>query len=101
MEQHTVWYSLPNGHGFRGPNIQPGQLYLFVHVLMDLSKQLTQLGVNCSIMLLFHAFRISQTSQKRSMKAGLSCNVIESTFKIDLKCFLDMYDPNLIGAPTK
>ena len=57
-EQHTVWYSLPNGHGFHGTNIHPGQLYLLVHVLMDLSKQLTQLGVNCSVMLVFHASNI-------------------------------------------
>ena len=69
-EQHTVWYSLPNGHGFRGTNIHPGQLYLLVHVLMDSSKQLTQLGVNCSVMLVLHASNISQTSQKRSRKAG-------------------------------
>ena len=45
MEQHTVWYSLPNGHGVQGTNILPGQLYSFFHVLMDSSKQLTQLGV--------------------------------------------------------
>ena len=69
-EQHTVWYSLPNGHGFHGTNIHPGQLYLLVHVLMDLSKQLTQLGVNRSVMLVFHASNISRTSQKRSRKAG-------------------------------
>ena len=43
-EQHTVWYSLPKGHGFLGMNIHPGQVYLFIHVLMDSSKQLTQLG---------------------------------------------------------
>ena len=50
-EQHVVWYSLQKGHGFLGTNIHPGQVHLFVHVLMDSSKQLTQLGVNCSTML--------------------------------------------------
>ena len=69
-EQHTVWYSLPNGHGFRGTNIHPGQLYLLVHVLLDSSKQLTQLGVTCSVMLVFHTSNFSRTSQKRSQKAG-------------------------------
>ena len=57
-EQHTVWYSFPKGQGFLGMNIHPGQLYLLVHVLMDSPKQLTQLGVNCSVMLVFHASNI-------------------------------------------
>ena len=41
-----------------GWNSVTGQLYLLVHVLMDSSKQMTQLGVNCSIMLVFHASNI-------------------------------------------
>ena len=63
-DQHTVSYSFPNGHGFHGTNIHPGQLYLFIHVLMDSSKQLTQLGVNCSVLLASQASMISRTCQK-------------------------------------
>ena len=100
-EQHTVWYSFPNGHGFHGTNIHPWQLYLFVDVLMDSSKQLTQLGVNCSVILAFHASMISLTSQKQSLKAGGCLVVIARAFRIALNCFLDMNVPNLIGAPTK
>ena len=100
-EQHTVWYSFPNGHGFCGTNIHPGQLYLFVHVLMYSSKQLTQLGVNCSIILAFHASMISLTSQKRSLKAGHCLAVIARAFRIASNHFLVMNVPNLIGAPTK
>ena len=89
-EQHTVWYSLPKGQGFLGTNIHPGQLYLLVQVLIDLSKQLTQLGVNCSVMLAFHASKISQTSQKRSLKAGGDLLVIVSAFRIISNRFLDI-----------
>ena len=99
-EQHTMWYSLPNGHSFQGTNIHPGQLYLLVQVLMDSSKQLTQMGVNCSVMLEFHASSTSRTSQKRSLKAGGCLAVIARAFKIALKCFLDMKLCSLMGAPT-
>ena len=100
-EQHTVWYSFPNGHGFHGTNIHPGQLYLFIHVLMDSSKQLTQLGVNCSVIIAFHASMISLASQKRSLKAGGCLAVIARDFRIASNCFLNMNVSNLIGAPTK
>ena len=100
-EQHTVWYSLPNGHGFLGTNIHRGQLYLFVHVLMDSSKQLTQLGVYCSVILAFHVSMISQTSQKRSLKAGGCLAVIARAFRIASNHFLDMNEPNLNRAPMK
>ena len=100
-EQHTVWYSLPNGHGYHGMNTHPGQLYLFVHVLMYSSKQLAQLGVNCSVILAFHASMISQTSQKQSLKAGGCLAVIARAFRITSNCFLDMNEPNLNGAPIK
>ena len=99
--QHTVWYSLPKGHGFQGTNIHPGQLYLLVQVLMDSSKQLTLLGVNCSIMVEFHASSTSRTFQKRSLKAGGCPAVIARAFRIALKCFLDMKLCSLMGAPTK
>ena len=100
-EQHTVWYSLSKCHGFRGTNIHPGQLYLLVQLLMDSSKQLTQLGVNCYVMLEFHASSTSRTSQKRSLKAGGCLAVIARAFRITLKCFLDMKLCSLMGAPTK
>ena len=100
-EQHTMWYSLQNGHGFGGTNIHPGQLYLFVHVLMYSSKQLTQLGANCSVILAIHASMISQTSQKRSLKAGGCLAVIARAFRIASNRFLDMNGPNLNGAPIK
>ena len=100
-EQHTMWYSLPKGHSFWGTNIHPGHLYLLVQVLMDLSKQLTQLGVNCSIMLEFYVSSTSCTSQKRSLKAGGCLAVIAGAFRITLKCFLDMKLCSLMGAPTK
>ena len=98
---NTLWYSFPNGHGFHGTNIHPGQLYLFIHVLMDSSKQLTQLGVNCSVIFAFHASMISLASQKQSLKAGGCLAVIARAFRIALNHFLDMNVPNLIGAPTK
>ena len=97
-EQHTV---CPKGHGFQGGIIHPGQLYLLVQVLMDASKQLTQLGVNCSVMLEFHASSTSHTSQKRSLKAGGCLAVIASDFRIASKHFLDMKLCSLMGAPTK
>ena len=100
-EQHTVWYSLPKGHGFLGTNIHPGQLYLFVHVLMDSSKQLTQLGVNCSIILEFQASSTSRTTQKRSLKAGGCLAVIARAFRIASNRFLDMKLCSHMGAPTK
>ena len=99
-EQHTVWYSLPKGHGFWGTNIHPGQLYLFVQVLMDLSKQLTQMGVNCSVTLEFHASSTSRTYQKRSLKAGGCLAVIARAFRIASKCFFDMKLCSLMAAPT-
>ena len=89
-EQHTVCYSFPNVHGFCGTNIHPGP-----------SKQLTQLGVNCSVILAFHASMISLTSQKQSLMAGGCLAVISRAFRIASNCFLDMNVPNLIGAPTK
>ena len=100
-EQHTMWYSLPKGHGFWVTNIHPRQLYLLVKVLMDLSKQLTQLGVNCSVMLEFHASSTSCTSQKRSLKAGGCLSVIARAFRIAMKCFHDMKLCSLMGAPKK
>ena len=100
-EQHTVWYSLPKGHGLQGTNIHPGQLYLLVHVLMDSSKQLTQLGVNCSIILEFQAYSTSRTTQKRSLKAGGCLAVIARAFRITSKCFHDMKLCSHMGAPTK
>ena len=101
MSNTPCWYSLPNGHGFLGTNIHPGQLYLFVHGLMDSSKQLTQLGVNCSVILAFHASMISQTSQKQSLKAGGCLAVIARASRITSNRYLDMNEPNLNGAPIK
>ena len=92
-EQHTVWYSFPNGQGFHGTNIHPEQLYLFVHGLMDSSKQLTQLGVNCSVILASQASMISLTSQKKSLKAGGCLAVIARAFRIASNHFLDMNVP--------
>ena len=61
-EHHTMWYLLPKGHGVLGTNIHPGQVYLFIHVLMDSSKQLTQPSVNCSTNFVLHTFNMSLTS---------------------------------------
>ena len=99
--QHTVWYSFPNGHSFHRTNIHPGQLDLFIHVLMDSSKQLTQLGVNCSVILAFHAYMISLISQKQSLKAGGCLAVLARAFRIALNHILDINVAKLIGAPTK
>ena len=38
-QQQTVWYSFPKGQGFRGTNMIPGHVNLFVHTLMLLSRQ--------------------------------------------------------------
>ena len=60
-----------------------------------------QLWANCLIILAFHASMISLTSKKRSLKAGGCLAVIERTFRIASKSFLNMNWPNLMGAPTK
>ena len=44
---------VPNGHGFHGTNIQPGQVYLFVQTLMDSSKQFAHPGMK------FHSYSCS------------------------------------------
>ena len=100
-EQHTMWYLLPKGHGFQGANTHPGQLYLLVQVLIDSSKHLTQLGVNCSVMLEFHASSTSRTSQKGSLKAGGCLAVTARAFRITSNHFLDMKLCSLMEAPTK
>jgi hypothetical protein len=38
LPEQTVWYSFPNGQGFRGTNMNQGQVCMFVHVDIDLSK---------------------------------------------------------------
>ena len=86
---------------FWGTNIHPGQLYLLVQVLMDSYKQLTQLGVNCSVKLEFHASSTSCITQKQSLKVGGCLAVIAIAFRIASKCFLDMKLRSLMGAPTK
>lgn len=45
-QQHMEWYSLPSDHGLRGTNIYPGQVYLFVHGDIDLSRQLAHPNPN-------------------------------------------------------
>ena len=67
VEQHTEWYSLPNGCDFLGTNIHPGHVYLLVNGLMLSSRHETHEGVNCSAMFLFHSSTICCTSQKLSL----------------------------------
>ena len=68
--QPASWYSLPNGHGFRGTNINPGQVFSLTHLLILSSMQLIQLGTKLLAILLFQQSNISQTSQNRSWNSG-------------------------------
>ena len=51
VQQQTIWYSLPNGHGLQGTNMNPGHVNLFVQTLMLLSRQFTYPGTKFSTML--------------------------------------------------
>ena len=64
--QPASWYSLLNGHGFLGTNINPGQVYSFTHFS---SMQLIQLGEKFIDMLSFHICIIPRTSQNQSRNA--------------------------------
>ena len=64
------WYSLPNGHGFHGTNINPGQVYLLTHLLILSSMQLIQLGMKLLAIFLFQQSNISHTSQNQSWNSG-------------------------------
>ena len=46
-QQQTKWYSLPNGQGLRGMNMNPGHVNWLVHMLMDSSRQFAYPGENC------------------------------------------------------
>ena len=48
--QPASWYSLPKGHGFLGTNIEPGQVYSFTQLDIDLSITLIQEGKKFSAM---------------------------------------------------
>ena len=64
------WYSLPNGHGFCGTNINPGQVYSLTHLLMLSSMQLIQLSTKLSAIFLFQQSNISHTYQNLSQNSG-------------------------------
>ena len=64
------WYSFPNGQDLWGTNINPGQVYLFSHLLIDSSMQLIQLGTKFAAMFFFHLSSISRTSQNLSLYVG-------------------------------
>ena len=64
------WYLFLNGHGLRGRNINPGQVYSFNHFLIDSSMQLVQLGTKFVAMFLFHSSSTSHTSQNLSLYVG-------------------------------
>ena len=46
-QQQIKWYSLPNGQGLRGMNMNPGHVNWLVHMLMDSSRQFAYPGENC------------------------------------------------------
>ena len=50
VQQQMVWYSLPNGHGLQGMNMNPGHVNLFVQMLMLSSRQFTYPGTKFSTM---------------------------------------------------
>ena len=65
------WYSLPNGHGFHGTNINPGwQVYSLTHLLMLSLMQLIQLSTKLLAIFLFQQSNISHTSQNWSQNSG-------------------------------
>ena len=66
LPQQTVWYSFPNGPGFGGTSMNPGQVCMFVHVDIDSSKHTMCPGLKLFCMFSFHASIISLTSWKRS-----------------------------------
>ena len=46
-QQQTEWYSLPNGQGLQGMNMNPGHVNWLVHTLMDSSRQFAYPGESC------------------------------------------------------
>ena len=97
--QPASWYSLPNGHGLRGMYMNPGQVNSLIHLEIDSSIVLIQLGEKFFDILSFHASINSCTSQKRSTKAGGFSFVYFIADKIASKCVLLMYCCNRNGAP--
>ena len=70
VQQQTVWYSLPNGHGLQGTNMNPGHVNLFVQTLMLSSRQFTYPGIKFSTMLSPQASTICWISQNLSRYIG-------------------------------
>ena len=99
--QPALWYSLPNGQGFRGTNINPGQVYSFSDLLIDSSIQLIQLGMKFVAMFLFHSSSISCTSQNLSLYVGGSSFVYFICCRINSNLVRDMYCERVKKHPLK
>ena len=98
--QPASWYSLPNGLGLHGTYMNPGQVNSLIHLEMDSSIVLIQLGEKFFDILSFHASINSRTSQKQSTKAGGFSFVYFIADKIASKRILLMYCCNQNGAPS-
>ena len=68
--QYIVWYSFPNGWGFRGQNTHPGHVHRLVQMDIDLSKQLIQPELKILFMFVLKDLSSCCTSHIRSLYAG-------------------------------
>ena len=59
--QQMVWYLFPNGFGFYGKAILPWQVHLWIHIIMDSSRQLIQEEVNLVLRCKFNVSISCQT----------------------------------------
>jgi hypothetical protein len=68
--QHAVWYSLPNGHGFRGQNNHPGQVHRLFQMDIDSSRHKAHTATKIVCMCSFHAEIKSRICQNLSRNVG-------------------------------
>ena len=93
VQQQTIWYSLPNDHGLRGTNMNPGHVNLFVQTLMLSSRQFTYPGIKFSTMLSPQASTICLMSQNLSRYVGGVASVKDKAERMASNRFLLIHIP--------
>ena len=103
VQQQTIWYSLPNGHGLWGTNMNPGHVNLFVQTLMLSSRQFTYPGIKFSTMLSPQASTICRISQNlsRYVGGGGVASVKDKAERMASNHFMLIHTPRQRGAPWK
>ena len=99
LQQQIKSPLLPNGWGFGGTNIKPGQ-YWFNHTIIDSSKQVIQLDRKLASIFSFHASISCLNSQKPSFWVGGALSVKRSELKIALKWVRLIHLLRRNGAPS-